>query len=51
MKTVAEGLAKWVASYLTVVFVIMFLPVFLLTNDFEVFDRIVNYLFSNKLYD
>lgn len=48
MKTIAESFAKLVISYLAVVFVIMFMPVFLITNDIALFDSIIEYLFSNN---
>lgn len=47
MKTVAGGFSKLIVSYLAVVFVIMFMPVFLITTDFSAFDEIMNYLFNN----
>ncbi|HLS67126.1 MAG TPA: hypothetical protein VK029_09060 [Pseudogracilibacillus sp.] len=48
MKTVAESFAKLVISYLAVVFVIMFMPVFLITKDIALFDSVIEYLFSNN---
>jgi len=48
MKLIANGLIKLVVSYVAVVFVIMLMPVFLITQDFSAFEGIVNYLFNNK---
>ncbi|HZW69145.1 MAG TPA: hypothetical protein VFF20_11185 [Pseudogracilibacillus sp.] len=48
MKVMASGLLKLVVSYLAVVFVIMLMPVFLITQDLSAFEGIVNYLFNNK---
>ena len=48
MKTVTVGFTKLVLSYLTVAFVLMFMPVFLITHDFSAFDSIINYLFNNE---
>lgn len=48
MKVMASGLAKLVVSYVAVVFVIMLMPVFLITKDVSAFEGIVNYLFNNK---
>ena len=49
METVAKGFIRWILSYIAVLFVIMFLPVFLLTRDFAAFDRVVNYVFNNEI--
>lgn len=49
MKTVAGGFARLMMSYLAVVFVIMLLPVFLLTQEVSAFDGVVNYIFNNKV--
>lgn len=49
MKTVASGFTKFIMSYLAVVFAIIFLPVFLLTQEVSAFDGIVNYIFNNKI--
>lgn len=48
MKTVVSGFAKWIVSYLTVLFVIMLMPVFLITKDVTAFDGVMNYLFNNQ---
>lgn len=48
MKTVAVGFSKWIVSYLTVFIVLMFMPVFLITQDFAAFDNIINFLFNNE---
>jgi len=47
MKTVAEGFMKWIVSYLAVVFVLMIMPVFLITNDISVLDSMMKYMFKN----
>lgn len=48
MKVVAEGFARWIVSYVAVVFVIMFMPVFLITKDIALFDGIIEFLFKNN---
>lgn len=49
LKAVASGFVKWIVSYLAVVFVLMLMPVFLITTqDVSVFDSVMNYLFNNK---
>ena len=48
MKLVAEGFARWIVSYLAVVFVIMFMPVFLITKDVAFFEGVVEYIFGGK---
>lgn len=48
MKKVAGGFAKWVVSYLAVAFVLMLMPVFLITKDVSAMDGLMNYLFNNK---
>lgn len=48
MRAVASGFSKWVLSYVAVIFVIMIMPVFLITSDVSTLDNLVNYIFGNK---
>jgi len=47
MKAVVNGVGKWITSYVLVVFAIMIMPVFLVTNDVGTFESMVNYIFDN----
>lgn len=47
MKVVVNGVGKWIASYVLVVFAIMIMPVFLITKDVGTFESMVNYIFDN----
>jgi len=48
MRAIASGFSKWVLSYVAVIFVIMIMPVFLITTDVSTLDNLVNYIFGNK---
>jgi len=48
MKAVTTGFVKLIVSYVAVLFVIMLMPVFLVTKDVSAFDSVINYLFNNK---
>ncbi len=48
MKTVSNIFAKWVVSYLAVIFTIILMPAFLITKDVSAFESVINYLFNNN---
>lgn len=47
---VISGFSKLMLAYLMIFFVLIMLPVLLLTtSDLSIFDSIVNYIFKNNL--
>lgn len=48
MRAIASGFSKWVLSYVAVIFVIMIMPVFLITTDVSTLDNLVNYIFGEQ---
>jgi len=48
LKTMGNGVAKLVVSNVAIIFAIMLLPVFLVTENVAFFDHIMDYLFNNK---
>ncbi|MGM8366607.1 hypothetical protein ACLIBG_14210 [Virgibacillus sp. W0181] len=48
MKNVLDGFVKFFVANLAVVFTIMLLPVFLVTDNVSAMDQIVEYLFNSK---
>ncbi|GAB3048577.1 hypothetical protein [Virgibacillus ainsalahensis] len=47
MKVVANGFSKFIIANLVVIFVIMLLPVFLITDSVSFLDSILKYLFNH----
>ena len=47
MKTVVKGFSKFVVANVAIVFAIMLLPVFLVTDDVSAFNQIMQYLFGS----
>jgi len=48
LKTIVNGVSKLVVSNVAIIFAIMLLPVFLVTENVAFFDHIMDYLFNNK---
>ncbi|GGJ82535.1 hypothetical protein GCM10007063_01290 [Lentibacillus kapialis] len=48
MKYFLSGTVKFIVSNIAVIFAIMLLPVFLVTDSVPVFDQIMDYLFNKK---
>ncbi len=48
LKTMVNGVTKLVVSNVAIIFAIMLLPVFLVTENVAFFDHIMDYLFNNK---
>ncbi len=48
MKYLFRGTAKFIVSNIAVIFTIMLLPVFLITDSVPIYEEIMNYLFNNK---
>ena len=48
MRKFVRGITKFFVANLTVAFAMMLLPVFLITDNVEAFEAIMDYLFNNK---
>ncbi|HLR60845.1 MAG TPA: hypothetical protein VK097_00210 [Lentibacillus sp.] len=48
MNSFFKGTAKFIVANIAVIFTIMLLPVFLITDSIPVYDELMNYLFSNR---
>ena len=48
MRTVLRGVIKFFVANLMVIFAIMLLPVFIITDDVPIFNEILNFLFNDK---
>lgn len=48
MKAVVHGFSRWIVSYVAVLFVIMIMPVFLITNEVATLDSLVAYIFGKE---
>ncbi|WP_170145248.1 hypothetical protein [Ammoniphilus oxalaticus] len=48
MKALTRWFGRFIVSYLAILFVIMLLPVFLITPNVPEFDRVMEFLFKNK---
>jgi len=48
LKTIINGVTKLIVSNVAIIFAIMLLPVFFVTENVAFFDHIMDYLFNNK---
>lgn len=48
MKTFTRGIKKFFVCNVAVIFTLILLPVFLVTNEVALFDQLMNYIFDDE---